>query len=77
MNDIEDLLRELFDRYGNGTELDIEFAKMLERDADLNDTYIEWCQANSYRPKHGYREYIDMLSEQRDSMWEDYNEYNS
>ena len=77
MNDVEDILRELYDRHGAGSELDVEFAMMLERDADLNDDYAEWCRANSYRPRTGYREYVDQLAEQRDSVWEAYNEYDS
>ncbi len=76
-NEIEDILRELYDRLGDSRELDIEFMQMLERDADLNDLYTEWCQANSYRPRNGYREYIELLVEQRDSVWDAYNEYDS
>ncbi|MBQ9465351.1 MAG: hypothetical protein IJU62_00065 [Muribaculaceae bacterium] len=76
-NDIEDTLRELYDRLGAGTELDSEFAVMLERDAELNDAYLEWCQANSYRPRNGYREFVDQLAEQRDSVWDVYGEFDS
>ena len=75
MYDISDLLRELFDRYGNTSELDKRFKQMLGEDAQLNADYKEWCDAQGYRSATGHREFIEEFDDSRDLVWDDYKEY--
>ena len=75
MNDISDILRALIDRYGNTSELDREFKRMLREDKVLNDDYKEWCEAQGYTVDNGYRDYVDEMFEMRDSIWDNYKEY--
>ena len=75
MNDISDILRELFDRYGNTSELSTEFQRMLAEDSTLMDEYKEWCDVQGYKPARGYQDYIEELVEMQDSIWDNYKEY--
>ncbi len=75
MNDISDILRELFDRYGNTSELSEEFQRMLADDGQMMDEYKEWCEVQGYKVSHGYQDYIEELVEMQDSIWDNYKEY--
>ena len=74
MNDISDILRELFDRYGNTDELGDEFRMMLQ-DERLMSEYREWCRECGYSTRTGFRDYVDELVESQDSIWDNYREY--
>ena len=74
MNDISDILRELFDRHGNTEQLGEEFKTMLQDDALMSE-YREWCREHGYSTRTGYRDYIDELVESQDSIWDNYREY--
>ncbi len=75
MNDISEILRELLDRCGNTSVLDIEFKEMLRCDDELKTEYKSWCNAHGYSRRDGYREYINELVESQDSIWDNYKEY--
>lgn len=74
MNDISDILRTLLDQLSIASKVDAEFANMLECDDTLKGDYEEWCEANGYDLKTGYKDYIDELIDSRDSIWENLNE---
>ena len=74
MNDISDILRTLLDQLSIASKVDAEFANMLECDDTLKGDYAEWCEANRYDLKTGYKDYIDELIDSRDSIWENLNE---
>ncbi len=75
MNDIQDLLRELLDRYGNTEELDAQFNALMQADDELREEYKTWCNALGYRKSNGYRMYINELVESQDSIWDNYREF--
>lgn len=75
MNDISDLLRELFDRCGNNDTLDREFKKILQADVELQDEYKMWCNAHGYHRRDGYRNFVNELIESQDTIWDNYKEY--
>lgn len=74
MNDINDILRNLLDQYSNPSDVDQAFEQMLIEDDELKSDYNEWCFANGYDPKRGYKDYLDELIESRDSIWENIDE---
>ncbi len=75
MNDIQDLMRELLDKYGNTEELDAQFTALLQADDDLQEEYKIWCNAHGYRKSNGYRIFINELVESQDSIWDNYKEF--
>ena len=48
MYDINDILRELLDRYSNTPELDMQFDRMMREDEEFVKEYTVWCEENGY-----------------------------
>lgn len=75
MNDIEEILRALLDRYSNTRQLDNEFARMRREDASVEEAYIQWCEDNGLDVESGYREFVNEIVESQDSYWDSYREF--
>jgi len=75
MNDINEILRELLDRYPNPTEQDQIWHQMLSQDRTLESDYKEWCDAQGYQTASGYRDFLNELAAQRDSFWDTADDY--
>ena len=75
MYDINDILRELLDRYSNTPELDMQFDRMMREDEEFVKEYTVWCEENGYNIKDGYRDFINEIIESQDSYWDNYQEF--
>ncbi len=75
MYDINDILRELLDRYSNTPELDMQFDRMMREDEEFVKEYTVWCEENGYSIKDGYRDFINEIIESQDSYWDNYQEF--
>lgn len=75
MYDINDILRELLDRYSNTPELDMQFDRMMREDEEFVKEYTVWCEDNGYNIKDGYRDFINEIIESQDSYWDNYQEF--
>ncbi|MBQ7690662.1 MAG: hypothetical protein IJT30_05675 [Muribaculaceae bacterium] len=75
MNDISDILRALLDKYSNTSQLDEQFHRMLDEDPVLHDEYNQWCDDQGLGRATGYREFINEIAEDQDTIWEQYQEF--
>lgn len=75
MYDINDILRELLDRYSNTPELDMQFDRMMREDEEFVKEYTVWCEENGYSVRDGYRDFINEIIESQDSYWDNYQEF--
>lgn len=74
MNDISDILRTMLDRTSRISDVEREFERMMDMDDVLRSDYVQWCREMGYETKSGYKDYLDELLEQRDSIWEGFDE---
>ena len=75
MNDISEILRALLDQYSNTDSLDQEFQRMLDSDRGLKEDYSQWCEDQGYGKAMGYREFINEIVEDQETIWDHYHEY--
>ena len=75
MYDINEILRELLDRYSNTPELDMQFDRMMRVDEEFVKEYTIWCEENGYSVRDGYRDFINEIIESQDSYWDNYQEF--
>lgn len=74
MNDISEILQMLLDKHAQAEDAASEFKMMIDSDRALMTDYKDWCKANGYGTRSGYREYLDEFLSSRDSIWENINE---
>ena len=74
MNDISEILRALLDQFARTSEVEREFANMMNNDAQLKEDYYLWCEDMGYDSKTGYQDFIDEQMLDRDEFWEAMNE---
>lgn len=74
MNDIAEILQMLLDKHALAEDAAIEFKMMIDNDRSLMAEYKDWCKANGYATRNGYREYLEEFLNSRDSIWENINE---
>ena len=74
MNDISEILRTLLDQFARTSEVEQEFASMMNNDPQLKEDYSVWCDDMGYDVKTGYQDFIDEQLLDRDEFWEDLNE---
>ena len=74
MNDISEILRALLDQFARTSEVEREFANMMNNDPQLKEDYKVWCDDMGYDIKTGYQDFIDEQMQDRDEFWEDLNE---
>lgn len=70
MNDISDILRALLDQLASTSEVEREFASMMNNDSQLKEDYKQWCDEMGYDAKTGYQDFIDEQMQDRDEFWE-------
>ena len=51
MNDISDILRALLDQLASTSEVEREFASMMNNDPQLKEDYKQWCDEMGYDAK--------------------------
>ncbi|MBR5086285.1 MAG: hypothetical protein IKX31_04675 [Muribaculaceae bacterium] len=74
MNDISEILRALLDQFARTSEVEREFASMMNNDAQLKEDYHLWCDEMGYDRKTGYQDFIDEQMQDRDEFWDAMNE---
>ena len=74
MNDISEILRALLDQFARTSEVEREFANMMNNDPQLKEDYKVWCDDMGYDIKTGYQDFIDEQMQDRDEFWEDLND---
>ena len=74
MNDISEILRALLDQFARTSEVEREFANMMNNDAQLKEDYQLWCDEMGYDRKTGYQDFIDEQMQDRDEFWDAMNE---
>ena len=74
MNDISEILRTLLDQFARTSEVEQEFASMMNNDPQLKEDYSVCCDDMGYDIKTGYQDFIDEQLQDRDEFWEDLNE---
>ena len=74
MNDISEILRALLDQFARTSEVEREFANMMNNDAQLKEDYQLWCDEMGYDRKTGYQDFIDEQMQDRDEFWDSMNE---
>lgn len=52
-----------------------EFKRNMADDDGLKEAYREWCEAQGYSERTGYKEYIEEFIENRNERWNSLNEY--
>ncbi len=74
MNDISEILRALLDQFASTSEVEREFANMMNNDSQLKEDYELWCDELGYDRKTGYQDFIDEQMRDRDEFWESMSE---
>lgn len=74
MNDISEILRALLDQFARTSEVEREFANMMNNDSQLKEDYELWCDELGYDRKTGYQDFIDEQMRDRDEFWESMSE---
>lgn len=76
MFDITEIFKDYLLQFGSPDIAEFEFKKAINDDAELRESYREWCREVGSSEKDGFFDFCDEYQEQENDVWENLSDYN-
>lgn len=77
--DYEDKLSQyiinLLEEHSDTALAEAEFKRIMADDAELRESYREWCQERGYSTRRGFADFAEEYIEQHDAVWDSLNDF--
>ena len=72
---IEDFFNQLISQSGSYDIASAEFKRIIADDEELNQEYIQWCEAQGLSPREGFDAFCNEYRSGMDSIWDTLSDY--
>lgn len=72
---IIEFFNQLIEQSGSYDIALVEFQHRIDDDENLNQQYLEWCEAEGLTPREGFDVFCTQYRSDKDSVWESLNDY--
>ncbi len=75
MDDITHFFTQLIEQSLSIDIAEAEFKRLLAEDADLQNSYSEWCASVGVSERHGFREFCEDYIDSQNDVWDQLRDY--
>lgn len=75
MEDITEFFTQLIEQNKSLDIAQAEFKRILNDDQELKIAYADWCQAEGYSERDGFKEFCEQYIESQNDIWDQLRDY--